>query len=40
MSLFTEDCTVQSTVKCIKTTKKKLKASAENYLEKKLILMN
>jgi len=38
MSLFTVDCIVQSTVKCIKTTKKqkeKLKASAENYLEKK-----
>jgi len=37
MSLFTVDCIVQSTVKCIKTTKKlkeKLKASAENYLEK------
>jgi hypothetical protein len=38
MSLFTVDSTVQSTVKCIKTTKKekeKLKASAKNYLEKK-----
>jgi hypothetical protein len=37
MSLFTVDCTVQSTVKCIKTTKKKekLKESADNYLEKK-----
>jgi len=37
------DCTVQSTVKGIKTTKKqkeKLKASVENYLEKKLILIN
>ena len=43
MSLFTVDCTVQSTVKGIKTTKKekeKLKASAENYLEKNLILIN
>jgi len=43
MSLFTVDCTMQSTVKCIKTTKKekeKLKASTENYLEKKLILIN
>jgi len=37
------DCTVQSTIKGIKTTKKqkeKLKASAENYLEKNLILIN
>jgi len=35
------DCTVQSTVKGIKTTKKqKLKASVENYLEKNLILIN
>jgi len=43
ISLFTVDCTVQSTVKGIKTTKKekeKLKVSAENYLEKKLILIN
>jgi len=43
MSFFIVDCTVQSTVKCIKTTKKqkeKLKASAENYLEKNLILIN
>jgi hypothetical protein len=43
MSLFTVDCIVQSTVKCIKTTKKqkqKLKASAENYLERNLILIN
>jgi len=35
------DCTVQSTVKSIKTTKKqneKLKASAENYLDKKFII--
>jgi len=34
---------MQSTVKGIKTTKrqkKKLKASAENYLEKNLILIN
>jgi len=33
ISLFTVDCTVQSTVKCIKTTKKqkeKLKASIDN----------
>jgi len=37
------DCTVQSTVKCIKTTKKqkqKLKTSVQNYLEKNLILIN
>jgi hypothetical protein len=37
------DCTVQSIVKDIKTTKKqkeKLKASAESYLEKNLILIN
>jgi len=37
------DCTVQSTVKGIKITKKekeKLKASADNYLEKKLILID
>jgi hypothetical protein len=43
MGLFTMDCTVQSTVKCIKTTKKekeKLKTSAKNYLEKNLILIN
>ena len=43
MSLFTVDCTVQSIVKCIKTTKiqkEKLKALAENYLEKNLILIN
>ena len=34
---------MQSTVKCIKTTKKqkeKVKALAENYLEKNLILIN
>jgi len=37
MSLFTMDCIVQSTVKCIKTTKKekeKVKTLAENYLKK------
>jgi hypothetical protein len=37
------DCTVQFTIKGIKTTKKqkeKLKASVENYLEKNLILIN
>jgi hypothetical protein len=31
---------VQSTVKGIKVAKKKLKASTDNYIEKKLILMN
>jgi len=37
------DCTVQSTVKGIKTKKKqkkKLKASVEDYLKKNLILIN
>jgi hypothetical protein len=43
MSIFIIGCIVQSTAKCIKTTKKqkeKLKVSAENYLEKNLILIN
>jgi hypothetical protein len=38
MGLFTVDCTVQSTVKCIKTTKKqkeKLKGISRELLRKK-----